>query len=201
MSNNTIKAITDFIFIENIPQKSDFIFMPGGSHPELGEKSAEIWKDGYAPMVFTSGGVSIKSGKFPGPKSKTDTYNGDYKTDCEFLTDVLIKNGIPSNRIIGEDKSGYTKQNAEFTRHALDTFGIEVNKAIVVCKSFHARRCLMCYELYFPKTEFYVVTVNGFGITSDNWYKSEYGIRRVMGELARCGQQFTADWVEKIKKD
>lgn len=199
MTNDTIKAITDFIFIENSPQKADFILMPGGSHPELAEKAAELWKDGYAPMVFTSGGVSIKTGKFPGPKSKTDIYNADYKTDCEFLTDVLVKNGVPRNNIIGENNSGYTKQNAQFTRDTLDSLGMEVKNAIIVCKAFHARRCLMCYELYFPKTKFCVVTVDGFGITSGNWHKSENGIQRVMGELARCGQQFTADWIGKIE--
>ncbi len=31
---------------------------------------------------------------------------------------------------------------------------------------------------------------NGKG---DNWYKSEQGINRVLGELARCGNQFVGD--------
>jgi len=34
----------------------------GGSHPELAEKAAELWNDGYAPIIFASGGVSVKTG-------------------------------------------------------------------------------------------------------------------------------------------
>ena len=30
---------------------------------------------------------------------------------------------------------------------------LEINKAIIVCKAFHARRCLMLYQLAFPKVE------------------------------------------------
>lgn len=30
-------------------------------------------------------------------------------------------------------------------------------------------------------------------IAKDNWYKSEQGINRVLGELARCGNQFVGD--------
>ena len=30
-------------------------------------------------------------------------------------------------------------------------------------------------------------------ITKDNWYKTEQGIDRVLGELARCGNQFVSD--------
>ena len=200
MKQEIIKAITDFIFIEDIPQKSDIILMPGGSHPELGEKAAELWHGGFAPIVFVSGGVSVKTGKFPGAKSKTDIYDGDYSTDCEFLTDVLVKNGVASSAILGEDKSGYTKQNALYTRAALDELQIYPKSAIVVCKAFHARRCQMCYQLAFPDTHLYIVTVAGFGITRNNWYESEYGITRVMGELSRCGQQFTREWIEELRR-
>ena len=44
--NTIIKDIGDFIFIEHIPEQADAIMVVGGSHPELGEKAAELWKDG-----------------------------------------------------------------------------------------------------------------------------------------------------------
>jgi len=134
-----IDDITDFIFLEDKMQKSDIIFIPGGSHPELGEYAAELWKQGFAPLIMPSGGVSIKTGKFNGAKSKKELYNKDYKTDCDFLEDVLIINGVSENSIICEDRSGYTKEN---------------------------------------------------------WYKTEVGINRVLGELQRCGNQFNDDVLE-----
>ncbi len=200
MKQEIIKSITDFIFVEDVPQKSDIVLIPGGSDPRLGEKAAELWHDGLAPLVFVSGGVSVKTGKFPGPKSKTDIYSGVYSTDCEFLTDVLIKNGVVPSAILGEDKSGYTKQNALYTRAALNELQIYPKTAIVVCKAFHARRCQMCYQLAFPDARLYIVTFAGFEIAHDNWFKSEYGITRVMGELSRCGQQFTQEWIDELQK-
>ena len=64
-----IEDISNFIFVEDPLEKSDVIMIPGGSYPELPEKAAEIWKNGYAPLIVQAGGVSIKTGKFNGVKS------------------------------------------------------------------------------------------------------------------------------------
>lgn len=95
MTKRTISDISDFIFVSDTPRKVDAIFLPGGSHPEQPEYAAELYKQGIAPMLIVSGGVSVKKQKFDGVKSKADIYNGDYKTDCEFLTDALNINGVP----------------------------------------------------------------------------------------------------------
>ena len=198
MNNRIINDITNFIFVEDKPQKVDAIFLPGGSHPEQPEYAAELYKQGVAPILIVSGGVSIKKQKFDGVKSKADIYSKEYKTDCEFLTDALYINGVPMSAIYGEDKSGHTRDNAFFSRKVADENGIEIKTAIIVCKAFHARRCLMLYQMAFPDTTFYVCPVVCMGITKDNWYKSEQGIDRVLGELARCGNQFVGDIKEYL---
>ena len=198
MNNRIITDITNFIFIEDKPQKVDAIFLPGGSHPEQPEYAAELHKQGVAPILIVSGGVSVKKQKFDGVKSKSDIYSKEYKTDCEFLTDALNINGVPKSTIYGEDKSGHTRDNAFFSRKVADENGLEIKTAIIVCKAFHARRCLMLYQMAFPDTKFYVCPVVCMGITKDNWYKSEQGIDRVLGELARCGNQFVGDIKEYL---
>ena len=193
MNNRIINDITNFIFVEDKPQKADAIFLPGGSHPEQPEYAVELYHKGYAKWLIPSGGVSVKRDKWPGVRSKADIYNGDYQSDCEFFTDVFVKNGVPADVIVGEDKSGHTRDNAFLSRMAVDEKGVEIKTAIIVCKAFHARRCLMLYQMAFPNTAFYVCPVVCMGITKDNWYKSEQGIDRVLGELARCGNQFAED--------
>jgi uncharacterized SAM-binding protein YcdF (DUF218 family) len=106
----------------------------------------------------------------------------------------LLKNGVPHSAIIGEDKSGFTKENAALSRKAADECGLDVSTAIVVCKSFHARRCLMCYQFAFPEAEIMVVPVDVYGINRDNWHNHDYGVERVLGELARCGNQFSEEF-------
>lgn len=191
--NRIIADISNFIFISDEPEKADAIFLPGGSHPTQPEYAAELYHKGYAKWLIPSGGVSVKRDKWPGVRSKADIYTGAYKTDCEFFTDVFRKNGIPVSAIVGENKSGHTRDNAFFSRRVVDEKGIIIRTGIIVCKAFHARRCLMLYQMAFPNVEFRVCPVHCFNITKDNWYKSEEGIDRVLGELARCGNQFVDD--------
>ena len=93
MNNRIIVYISNFIFVSNKPQKVDAIFLPGGSHPEQPEYAANLYNKAFAKYVIPSGGVSVKRDKWSGVRSKAEIYSGDYKTDCEFFTDVLIKNG------------------------------------------------------------------------------------------------------------
>ena len=140
-----------------------------------------------------SGGISVKRDKWPGVRSKAEIYNGNYQSDCEFFTDVFIKNGVPTEAIIGEDKSGHTRDNAFLSRKVVDECGIKIKTALIVCKAFHARRCLMLYQMAFPDVKINVCPVNCYNITKDNWFMTEYGIDRILGELTRCGNQFVGD--------
>jgi uncharacterized SAM-binding protein YcdF (DUF218 family) len=193
-----IDDITNFIFVEDVPQKVDIIFLPGSSTPLIPEMVAKLYDDGDTPIILPSGGVSVKTGKFNGVKEKRDIYNKEYLTECEFYCDVLIRNGVPETAILVEDKSSYTKENALFSRSVTDEQHLEIKKAIVVCKSFHARRCFMLYQLAFPESEIFIVPVDCYGINRYNWYQQEYGIDRVLGELARCGNQFSNEIKEYL---
>ena len=198
MNNRIITDISNYIFVSDELEKVDAIFLPGGSHPEQPEYAAELYHKGYAKWLIPSGGISVKSNKWHGVRSKANIYNGDYQSDCEFFTDVLIKNGVPANVIIGENKSGHTRDNAFFSRKIVDQKGIEINTALIVCKAFHARRCLMLYQMAFPKVNIIVSPVYCYNITKENWFETEQGIDRVLGELARCGNQFVGDIKEYL---
>lgn len=191
--NRIISDISDYIFISDEPKKADAIFLPGGSHPEQPEYAAELYCKGYAEWLVPSGGISVKRDKWPGVRSKAEIYNGNYQSDCEFFTDVFIKNGVPTEAIIGEDKSGHTRDNAFLSRKVVDECGIKIKTALIVCKAFHARRCLMLYQMAFPDVKINVCPVNCYNITKDNWFMTEYGIDRILGELTRCGNQFVGD--------
>lgn len=197
-----IKDITEFIFVSDEPVKSDIIFLPGSMSPEIPETAAKLYAEKYAPLILPTGRGSIKNdNKFGGVRNKGDIYNKDYKTECEFYTDVLIKNGVPESAILCEDKSTFTQENAVFSRKVTDENNLVIKSAIICCKSFHARRCLMYYQLEFPEAEIKIVPVVCLTYEEfcrDNWFLSKKGIERVLGELQRCGSQFlTNDYLEK----
>lgn len=120
LTTKIISDISDFIFVSDEPKKVDAILLPGGSHPNQPEYAASLYRKGYAQWLIASGGISVKMKSWPGVKEKIDIYNKKYKSDCEFLTDVLIKNGVPKSSIIGENKSGHTRDNAFFSRRVVD---------------------------------------------------------------------------------
>ena len=181
----------EFIFAENMPEKSDIIFVPGNGYPQMAEQAATLYKAGVADWILPSGRYSVVSGKFSGVLEKADIYNKEYKTEWEFLRDVLVKNEVPEGKILREDHATFTYENAIYSRQVTDHAGLEIKKAILCCKSYHARRCLMYYQLLYPETEFYVVPVNADGITRENWRENEEGIDAVTGELSRIVKQFS----------
>lgn len=185
-----IDDITKFIFISDELKKSDIIFIPGGSYAEIAETAAMLWNERYASFILPSGKFGVNRGYFPGPRSKSNVYNKNYYTEWEFLNDVLIKNGVREKYILREDKATYTFENAMFSKKITDELDIDVNTAIICCKAFHARRCLMCYESVYPNTKFIVYPTETQGINKYNWFNTKEGIDKVMGEVERCGSQF-----------
>ncbi len=202
MEKRIIEDITNFIFLEDrLPdrhdwetsaQPADVIFIPGGSYPELPERAAGLWKEGYAPYIVPSGRYSVTTERFLGAKSKAEVYWKEYETECAFYTDVLLKSGVDPDSILPEPKAQFTAENARFSRKVLDARGIYPKRAILCCKGYHSRRCLMYYQVNFPETELLVVPVY-VNVTRENWYKTAAGREKVLGELKRLGTQFTPE--------
>lgn len=191
MQHRIIKDISDFIFIEDTLMEADIIFLPGGGHAEVPEKGAEVFLKGYAPIIMPSGKKAIGN---DGPleiHTKSDIYNGDYETESDFYKDVLIKSGVPQEAILCESRATYTKLNAVYSRKLTDKMGIEIKKAIICCKSFHARRCLMYYSYAYPDTEFMISPIDVQGISKDTWHLYPEATKRVMSELRKAGGQLT----------
>lgn len=186
----TFRDITDFIFIEDPPQKSDIIFIPGAMTPEHAERAAELYRQGYAPYILPSGRFSVTLGH-PAPLSPRgkELYPGEYRTEWEFLRFVLTQSGIPKQAVLREDQATYTWENARFSRQVTDKMGLCVKKALLCVKPYHARRALLYYQTAFPETEIRVCPAGNSRLTRDNWHLSARGRDKVLGEVRRVGDQ------------
>ncbi len=185
-------CITDFIFVEDLPQKADVILIPGGSHPQLMRKAAELYQQNYAPCLLPSGGFNPK---IP-----------EYESEWEFLKTIAVGLNVPEKVILKENKAQNTFENAILSRKVLLEIGLQVDKAILVCKAFHARRALLTYQSVFPlKTVFYVVPViDNRGISKSNWFTTKEHISLVMGEVRKIGQYFEdkiPEWTRTTEVD
>ena len=191
MYHRFIEQISEFIFAEDEPEKADIIFIPGNGYSQMAEKAAALYGENYASFVLPSGKYSITVGKFGGVLSGQERYNGNYRTEWDFLKDVLIKNHVPDEVILKEDQATFTWENARFSREVTDKAEIEIKKALLCCKNYHARRSLMYYQRAYPEVEFRVCTCCVDGVTKENWMNSEEGIQSVLGEVQRIVTQFS----------
>ena len=201
MTNRIITDISNYIFVSDTPEVADAIFLPGGMHPQQPEYAAELWRLGYAKWIIPSGKMGVQWETWPGVADKAEIYTDKYSSECDFFMNVLTKNGVPRDAIIPEYTARHTRDNAFLSRKLVDENGMKIKTALIVCKEFHARRCLMLYQMAFPEVEFKVCPINCSGITKENWYQSERGINRVMGELSRCGNQFVDDVKDYLLED
>ena len=191
MYREFVKEIGDFIFLENDPERADIIFVPGNGYPQMAERAAELYKKGFAPLVLPSGKYSITDGKFSGVLSERQKYNGCYETEWEFLKSVLMQNGVPESAVLKENQATFTWENARFSRNVTDSKELKIKKAIICCKTHHARRALMYYQRAYPETEFLVCPCVVDGISHENWSETERGIDAVTGEVSRIIRQFS----------
>ncbi|MEX1030008.1 MAG: YdcF family protein [Paenibacillaceae bacterium] len=169
--------ITKFIFLETDELNHvDLILIPGGSHPQLMERAADLYHEGLAPLILPSGGATKHV----------------EKTEWNYLNEIGLSLGIPQAAILKEDKATNTFENAKFSWEIIQEYRITANRVILVCKAGHACRALLTYKTVFPKeTQFYLAPViDKTGISKDNWYLTEDGIKRIMTEVEKIGKYF-----------
>ena len=187
-----LKDITEFIFLEDSPEKADIIIVPGNTWPQPARRAAALYQAGMAPLIVVSGKYSKGQQEFAGPACESERYQGAYDTEADFLADVLMQEGVPKEAILHEREATFTLENAEYIRQILEDKHIPVKRAIICCQAFHARRCRMYFEYVFQDTEieFLMCPAVTQGISRDNWMESKKGMETVLGELRRCGEQF-----------
>lgn len=173
-------AITEFIFLEDIPEKADIILVAGGRHPGLAEKAAELYLGGFAPYILISGG--------PNPRMT------EWKSEYEKIKDECLKMGIPETAILKEDKALNTFDNARNSWAVIQEKGLSISKAILVCKSHHARRALLTYQTVFPLSIQFQMSpvIDERDVQKDNWFHSQEKIDLVLTEVEKIGKYFAA---------
>lgn len=181
-------AITQFLFVHDQPEKADVILVPGCSRPDLAIRAAQLFHEGFAPYVLPSGRYSKPVGHFV---QKDLSRGGEFQTEWEYLHSVLREKGVPENAILKEDKATFTWENAIFSKQVLEERQIKVSKALLVCKTYHARRALTYYMQQFPGVQFLVVPVVTDGISREDWFLRQESTAAVLGELKRMGEQFS----------
>ncbi len=177
-----IDEYTNFIFLEQEPEPADILFLPGSSEGALARRAAELWRQGFAPVILPSGKYAKLTGTFSGDPA--------FRTEWEYFHQILRDEGVPESVIWREEEATFTYENALYSRKVTDRAGLTVKKALLCCQAYHARRASLYYQVCFPDAEILVCPVVTKGISRENWFRTEKGIDLVLTEMKHCGSQF-----------
>ncbi|MEP7293242.1 MAG: YdcF family protein [Chloroflexota bacterium] len=95
---------------------------PGPSLTHRSERAAELWHEGYAPMILCAGGVARWA----------------TRSEADGCAEVLRNNGVPAEAMVLEERSRSTEENAAYSHEIMQARGW--NRALVVSDGYHLLR-------------------------------------------------------------
>ncbi|MFH0952530.1 MAG: YdcF family protein [Patescibacteria group bacterium] len=181
LSEKDVETIGSIVFASCKPTQSDILFIFGSS--DINTKLIQqLFEDGFAKFIIVNG----KLGR---------AYYETKKTIAHLTRTKLIEHGIPDEKIIVQDRSTNTLEDAQFSRQLLDDKKIPYGKILFVCKSHHSGRGYRTLKKVFPKSELscqtYDISSDSFFVRSGDWWQKKIPRERVYGEYLRI-QKYSA---------
>ena len=130
--------IWDYMHLNHRLENADCIVGFGCYDEDIPVRCAELYRQGYAPVVVFSGGLG---------RNTTGLFT---ETEAERFARIAETHGVPRERIVLEDRSSNSAENLLFTPRVLEQQGITAKKIIAVHKPYMERRLLAAMGVYWP---------------------------------------------------
>ena len=178
MLNNEIlslgKKLWDYHRLNNKLEKVDCILALGSHDLRVPERAAELYLEGFAPLLIMSGGL----GNFT---------QGVWKEkEADKFAAVAIEKGVPRESILIENNSTNTGENIMFTQQLLKEKGLDPKSFIVVQKPYMERRSFATFKKHWPEKKLLVTSPQ---ISFEEYPNEEIPLERVInimvGDLQR----------------
>lgn len=168
------KKLWDYHVLNQKLEKSDCILSLGTHDLRVAERAAELYLEGYAPLVVFSGGLG---------KITKDIWS---ESEAERFAAVAINKGVPAEAILTENKSTNTGENILFTQQLLKEQNREVESFIVVQKPYMERRSLATFKVHWPEKKLSVTSPRiAFEDYATEEIPMETFINSMVGDLQR----------------
>lgn len=172
--DNLAKKIWDYHHLYHKLEKADCILVLGSHDTRVAERGAQLYLDGYAPLLIFSGGFGrLTIGEFQRP-------------EADIFADIALKMGVPADKIIQENKSTNTGENIIFTKRLLERKGMDPNKIILVQKPYMERRTYATIMKQWPGKKIIVTSPQ---IPYEQYFNDRYPkekiISIIVGDLQR----------------
>jgi uncharacterized SAM-binding protein YcdF (DUF218 family) len=140
------RIVWDFHHVGHTVGAADAILVLGSHDTRVAERGAELFLDGWAPLLVFSGNLgSLTSEIWTRP-------------EAEIFAEVAAAMGVPRERMLIEPRSTNTGENVSFCRALLAERGLPVRKAIAVQKPYMERRTLATFQQRWPELDVVVTS-------------------------------------------
>ena len=127
-------------------EQADAILVLCSHDKKVAETGAKLFLEGWAPLLIFAGGLgAITRGMWSEP-------------EADQFAKIAIANGVPSARILIENRSTNTGENILFTKQLLAEKGIDPQKFILVQKPYMERRSFATFRKMWPEKEVLVTS-------------------------------------------
>ena len=154
--------------------KSDCILALGSHDLRVADRAAELYLQGWAPLVVMSGGL----GNF--------TQEMWTESEADQFAAIAIRKGVPEDAILIENRSTNTGENILYTQQLLQQKGLDPQNFIVVQKPYMERRSYATFKKHWPGKNLLVTSPQ---IAFDEYATNDIPLDRVInimiGDLQR----------------
>jgi uncharacterized SAM-binding protein YcdF (DUF218 family) len=173
-----VEKIWNYHLMNHELEKADVILVLGSHDTRVAERGAELFREGWAPLVIFAGGLgTITRGIWTEPEANQ-------------FAEVAIGLGVPKEKILIENRSTNTGENILFTRQLLAEKGIDPQTFILVQKPYMERRSFATFRKLWPEKDVVVTSPQvTFDEYLDNYANSKFSRDKVIsimiGDLQR----------------
>ena len=148
--NNQIHTLAEKIWhyhrMNHQLKRADAILVLGSHDKRVAERGAELFQEGWAPLLIFSGGLgAITRGMWSEP-------------EADQFAAIAIAMGVPQEKILIENRSTNTGENILFTRELLAETGLDPQLFILVQKPYMERRSFATFRKLWPEKQVIVTS-------------------------------------------
>jgi uncharacterized SAM-binding protein YcdF (DUF218 family) len=163
------QQLWDYHHMDHQLAKADCILALGSHDLRVADRAAELYLEGWAPLVIMSGGL----GNF--------TQQMWTEKEADKFAAIAIQKGVPADAILIENRSTNTGENIMFTQQLLKAKGLNMQSFIVVQKPYMERRSYATFKKHWPDKELMVTSPQ---IAFDEYANEEIPLEKVIHIMA-----------------
>jgi len=168
------RIVWNYHLMNHSLQKADCIFVLGSHDTRVAERGAELYLQGWAPLLIFSGGLG---------RLTKDSWT---ETEADLFARIAIEKGVPADAIVIENRSTNTGENILFTKQLLQKHNLDPQSFIVVQKPYMERRTYATFQKQWSGKTIYVTSPQ---IPFEEYPTTDYPMEKVInimvGDLQR----------------